>query len=42
MGMLGGTEVVQEPVRNFMEQSQGLGQKEGGLVHLAAGGRVKK
>jgi hypothetical protein len=34
LGMLGGTETVQEPVKNFMEQSQGLGQKEGGLVHL--------
>ena len=41
-GMLGGTEVVQEPVKQFLEKTRGLGQKEGGLVHLAAGGRVKK
>jgi hypothetical protein len=40
-GMLGGTEIVQEPVKQFMQQTQGLGQKEGGLVHLAAGGHVK-
>jgi hypothetical protein len=39
MGMLGGTEAVQAPVKNFMEQTQGLGQKEGGLVHLANGGQ---
>jgi hypothetical protein len=33
-GMLAGTEAVQEPVKGFMEQTQGLGQKEGGLVSL--------
>jgi len=33
-GMLAGTEAVQEPVKQFMNQIQGLGQKEGGLVSL--------
>jgi hypothetical protein len=32
--MLGGTEAVQQPVKQFIEQTQSIGQKEGGLVSL--------